>query len=338
MNKPVTIKDIAQKVGVSETTISRYLNQKYEYMSEKTRDKIATVIQELDYRPNHMARSLKSQKSRMIGAVIADIENPFSAMIIKGLSDKCEALDYTLLIAISDNSAANERKQIEKLLDNQVDGLIINTSGDNEDYLLVLNDSGFPMILLDRGVSQGKIDTVTTDNQGAVQDMLAFLVDEGFRSIGFFSDELSNTVRQERCNSFEKVMKAQTEKGLKGVVYLRNPAMDSELATALQDFYTYPAPRVIFGANSLMTLKLLELMKQANYVINQDFSICGFDDLAWAKVMTPALTTIHQNSYDLGVESLNQLVAKINQKTVEEAKITKLPAHLKIRESTQIKP
>lgn len=337
MNKPVTIKDIAQKVGVSETTISRYLNKKYEYMSEKTRDKITAVIKELDYRPNQMARSLKSQKSRMIGAVIADIENPFSAVIIKGLSDKCEALDYTLLIAISDNSAANERKQIEKFLDNQVDGLVINTSGDNEAYLLALHESGFPMILLDRGVSQAEIDTVTTDNQGAVQEMLSFLVDEGFRSIGFFSDELTNTVRQERFNSFERVIAAQTKNDLQGVAYVKNPMRESMLLSALQEFHAYPAPRVIFGANSLMTLKLLELMKQADYVINQDFSICGFDDLAWAKVMTPALTTIHQNSYDLGVESLKQLVAKIDQKTVGTVSITKLPASLKIRESTRIK-
>lgn len=340
MNKPVTIKDIAQKVGVSETTISRYLNKKYEYMSEKTRDKITEAIKELDYRPNQMARSLKSQKSRMIGAVIADIENPFSSLIIKGLSDQCEEMGYTLLIAISDDSAVNERKQIEKFLDNQVDGLVINTAGDNEDYLLEINASGLPLILLDRGVFGNKIDTVTTDNNGAVQTMMRYLIDSGFQSVGFFSDKLSNTVRQDRVKSFEAVLANQNEQSVQGKVFLETSGEESHVLATLQEFGKYPSPRVIFGANSLITLKILEVMKKHSYVVNQDFSICGFDDLAWAKVITPSLTTIHQDSYALGAEAINQLVLKIankNEPRSNDAKMTIFPATLKIRESTTIK-
>lgn len=340
MNKQATIKDIAQKVGVSETTISRYLNKKYEYMSEKTRDKIETVIRELDYRPNQMARSLKSQKSRMIGAVIADIENPFSSLIIKGLSDQCEKQGYTLLIAVSDDSAVNERKHIENFLDNQVDGLVINTSGDNEEYLLALHASRLPLILLDRGVTGNQIDMVTTDNEGAVEKMLTYLVETGFQSIGFFSDKLSNSVRQDRVRSFENVLAQPKMKSIQGGVYTDVVSDESSILTAVQQFHQFPEPRVIFASNSLVTLKILEVMKSHSYQINRDFSICGFDDLAWAKVMSPSLTTIHQDSYALGAESIDQLVKKIEKKDPQsnhQGKRTLFPATLKIRESTTIK-
>ena len=339
LSKPVTIKDIAQRVGVSETTISRFLNKKYEYMSVKTRKKIETVIEELDYRPNNVARSLKSQKSKMIGAVIADISNPFSSIIIKGLSDRCEEMGYTLLIAISDDSSLNEQKHIEKFLDNQVDGLIINTSGDNEAYLKELNASKFPIILLDRGITGNVIDTVTTDNYTAIVEMMDFLIGSGYKSVAFFVDKLSNTVRKDRLRGFNDSIRNHKNK-LNSVVY-SNPDGDKQMIRdSLKDFKAYPKPSVIFGANGLVTLTVLEVMNNENYIINEDFGICGFDDLTWAKVITPELTTIYQDSYTLGAESITQLINKIEdpeKNTHSQARVTLFPATLKIRNSTNIK-
>lgn len=340
LEKPITIKDIAQEVGVSETTISRYLNKKYEYMSEKTRVKIEAVIKELDYRPNHMARSLKSQKSKMIGAVIADISNPFSSITIKGLSERCEEAGYTLLIAISDDSAEMERKQIENLIANQVDGLVINTSGDNDEYLNELNDRNFPIVLLDRGVAGEQIDTVTTNNYQGVRDMMEFLITTGYVSIGFFVDKLSNTVRKERLRGFEDALSEHQER-IQGTVYT-NPNGDQQMITeSLADFNQYPKPRVIFGANGLMTSTILEVMNTENYLINEDFSICGFDDLTWAKVIKPELTTIYQDSYQLGAESVNQVIARIemplSKRENKKGQCISFPTVLKIRNSTVIK-
>lgn len=336
MKKTPTIKDIAHEVGVSETTISRYLNGKYEYMSEKTKKKIEEIIKEMNYRPNHMARTLKSQKSKMIGAVIADISNPFSSITIKGLSDRCEELGYTLLISVSDDSKNKETKQIKRLIANQVDGLIINTTGNNEVYLGELVKTKLPIVLLDRGIKNNIIDTVTTNNYEAVKEMILFLIKQGFCSIAFFVDKLSNTVRNDRLRAFEDVV--EEEGKINSRIY-SIPNLDKEVVTkSIYEFYSTPGPRVIFGANGLVTTVILEVLSDEDFIINKDFGICGFDDLSWSKVIKPELTTIHQDSYELGREAMSQLIKKIENKELndEPSKVTLFPATLNIRESTKI--
>lgn len=332
MAKHMTIKDIAKQAGVSETTISRYLNKKYEYMSEKTRRKIEAVVKEMDYRPSNVARSLKSQKSKLIGAVIADIGNPFSSEIIKGLSDTCEKLGYTLMIAISDESAEKERLQIEKFIDNQVEGVIVNTSGNNQTYLEQLNHSSTPLVLLDRGVSTSQFDLVSNDNYASGRQAMSYLVTSGFRSIGFFVNPLTNTVRTERMRAFEDGLKAHSE--VVGQAFVVESNDQETLSASLKAFQQMPAPRVIFTANGSTALAVLEALKADNYELIKDFGLLSFDELTWAKVISPGITTIDQSSYGLGEEACRQLIRKIEEPTVIKGKETRLPSELIIREST----
>lgn len=127
-----------QKTGVSKTTISRYLNGKYEFMSKETRERIEHIIDELEYRPNSMARSLKNQNSKIIGCTIADIENQFSSFIFKGVSEICKKHGYRVLVAEINNNEDDEREAIESLMSYNIDGLIINTTGSNDEYLINL--------------------------------------------------------------------------------------------------------------------------------------------------------------------------------------------------------
>lgn len=157
VQKRATIKDIAEQAGVSGTTVSRYLNGKFNYMSEETKKRIEIVIDELGYRPSNIARTLKSNKSKLVGAVIADIENPFSNKIIKGLTDKANELGYSLMISVSNNSVEKENESIARFLDNQVDGLIINTVGENEPTLKKIQKQ-IPLVLIDRDVTSFKAD------------------------------------------------------------------------------------------------------------------------------------------------------------------------------------
>ncbi|WP_314062186.1 LacI family DNA-binding transcriptional regulator [uncultured Vagococcus sp.] len=333
MEKSVTIKDIAKTAGVSETTISRYLNKKYEFMSEKTRRKIEEVVRTLDYRPSNVARSLKSQKSKLIGAVIADIGNQFSSEIIKGLSDTCEELGYTLMIAISDETAENEQNQIEKFVDNQVEGLIINTTGDNQDYLTQLSKESIPVVLLDRGVPESQLEVITNDNYTVGLRAMNYLIASGFQSIGFFVNPVTNTVRAERLRAFKDGLINQT---VKGAVYVVAPDNQQSLVDSMMAFKEFPEPRVIFSANGLTALGLLEVMKENQLEVIKDFGLLTFDESAWAKVVSPGITTIDQSSYHLGVEACRSLVNEIEE-TTEEALLRSgrsLPSKLIIREST----
>ena len=172
-----TIKEVAEKAKVSKTTISRYLNGKYEYMSVETKERIEKVIDELNYRPSNIARSLKAKNSNVIGCIIADIGSPFSSIVVKGINDVCNKAGYHVLFANTDNDPENEIKSIQSLMDNKVDGLIINTAGHNDEYLLELKKNGLNIVLADRCLEDRKLmDTVATDNYDATYRCIEFLI------------------------------------------------------------------------------------------------------------------------------------------------------------------
>ena len=149
IDKKITINDVARACGVSKTTISRYLNHKYEYFSEETCERIAKVIDELGYNPNRSAQRLKSPNTGLIGCIIGDMGSPFAGILLRGITRSCEEAGYQVLFAESDENPQKEVRAIEGLLANQVDGLIVNTSGDNDEYLLLrrhdCTDTGCPL-------------------------------------------------------------------------------------------------------------------------------------------------------------------------------------------------
>lgn len=335
--KKVTLKDIAKAANVSGTTISRYLNGKFDYMSVETRQTIEDVIKELDYRPSNIARSLKSQKSMLLGAVIADIENPFSNTIIKGLSDQANELNYSLMIAVSDGSKEQEQKHIQRFMDNQVDGLVINTVGMNEDFLTSLKSENIPIVLLDKAISDNTIDCITSNNYGLSKVLVNHLLEEGFKSIGYFAPTIeSNSVQLNRFQAVQDVLKEHEEVRLNA--YTIDKGKSAELTDAVNDFFLLPEPRVLIATNGLILMNVLKEIDKIGKRIGEDYGICGFDDILSASIINPGITTVAQNSYGLGKESGALLIDKINQEKPENSVVYKeLPGELNVRKSTKLK-
>lgn len=333
--KRATIKDIAREASVSGTTISRYLNGKFEYMSGETRQKIEKVIEELDYRPSNIARSLKSNESKVIGAVIADIENYFSTQIIKGLMDKANELGYSLMISVSNNDVKKEKEGIERFLDNRVDGLIINTVFGNEIYLQQVQKK-VPVVFIDRGIAEFEADTVTTNNFEMGLQMMDHLVTSQFRSIGYFTEEIgNNTVRQERYRAFQTAAQIH-EKTLTSTheVDIHN---EGSVKKQLNQFYRSPEPRVIFCNNGVVMQTVLKVMKDSGYQLTKDFSLCGYDNWLWASLVgEDGLTAIEQDSYALGTESVDLIYKRLNDKEMDEKAVNiSLEGRLIVRGSTK---
>lgn len=186
--KNVTIADVAAYVGVSKTTISRYLNKNFEFMSQETQEKIDEAIKVLKYRPNRIAQTLKAKNSNIIGVTIADIGNPFSSLLIKGINDVCRANNYQLLVTNADNLAERERENIESLLDSQVDGLLVNTTGNNYKYLEEFKDSDNfkPIVLLDRFINPLIYDSVTMNNAEVTKNILDELLKNDYDHYVYF--------------------------------------------------------------------------------------------------------------------------------------------------------
>lgn len=331
--KQPTIKDVARVAGVSKTTVSRFLGGEIESLAEDTYKKIERAIQELDYRPNKMARGLKGRRSYLIGVIVADITNPFSTAILRGAEDICQQNEYSLLVCNSDNDAEKERNYIFMLQSHQIDGLIINTTGQNSAMLLEMQQNNTPIVLLDREVPDMDVDLVTVDNEQATRHALDYLVRQGYSEIAYVTQPIAGvSTRTERVKTFWSYMR---QVGLEdnASVHELNIEDDEMVEATLRAFMEQPktGPRAIFAGNSVTLLKVgLELQRQG-YDVPIDIGMIGFDNPEWAQMIRTS--SVAQPTYAMGVKAMECLLERMRG-DLSGSKTIRLPAELIIRHST----
>lgn len=337
----ITIEDVAKKTGVSKTTISRYLNGKYEFMSKETRERIEHVIDELEYRPNSMARSLKNQNSKIIGCTIADIENQFSSFIFKGVSEICKKHGYRVLVAEINNNEDDEREAIESLMSYNIDGLIINTTGSNDEYLINLKKTNnIPIVLADRSIAENNVlDTVTSNNYDATYECMMHLKKQNYTKIAFFTyDMANNSVKTKRYEAYYDALKELFGLDPKEYTYILKKKNLNNYDKALKTFIEANKGEniAIFTVNGALLLDILRRLKKLKYDIEKDnIGICSFDDWGWAELVDKeGVTTIRQKSYECGVKCAELIFEGIECKD-KKVDYIEIPAELIIRGSTK---
>ncbi len=311
---PVTINDVAARAGVSKTTVSHYLNGRYDSMSKETRENIAQVVEELGYRPNALARSLKQKKTHTIGAIVANILNPFSTSIIRGVEDYCNQHGFSLILCNADEDPVKEREYLEVLADKQVDGLIINTTGYNNDLIKNLN-LHLPVVLIDRKVPEINTDTVTSDSRKGVQLMIDHLIKLGRSEIAFFTMPYHEvSPRTERVLGYRQAL-ASHGIACKPHLLVETVLDEAAVIRAVEMVLASPEPpAAIFGANNLMTMAVVKALKKLNISIPRDIAVVGFDDWDWAELIDPPVTVVSQPTYAMGQEAATLLIKRLKSK------------------------
>ncbi|SMD08008.1 LacI family DNA-binding transcriptional regulator [Sporomusa malonica] len=310
----VTIAEVARRSGVSKSTVSRYLNGLYDHMGADTRDRIAQVIAELDYRPNTLARSLKQKRTHTVGAIVANILNPFSTSIIRGIEDTLQEAGFNLILCNADDDPAKERDYVNMLADKQVDGLIINTTGCNNDLIAQVNQHT-PIVLIDRKVPEIGIDTVTVDSASGVRQAIDHMVRLGHRRIAMFTlpyDHVSP--RLERVQAYQAAL---ADHGLpfREDWLIRTGIEETEIIAKLQELVGVGArddkPTGIFCANNLITMSVVRVLKKLGITVPAEVSVLGFDDWDWAELIDPPVTVIAQPVYAMGNKAASMLIKRL---------------------------
>lgn len=329
--KKVTIVDVAAKAGVSKTTISRYLNGKFEYMSEESRQKIADVIDELGYRPSSLARSLKSKQSFVLGVIVSDITSPFSPILLKGISDCCERYGYRILIANSDDEPRKEREYIMNMIDQSVDGIILNTTGGNDEFLRETADGGVHFVLADRALDVELFDTVHSADRQALADMLAEMKKRGYEQVGFFTQPLTNSTRIHRTQAFRELYPEYFD-GPAQVYFLEKSDRD---AAVMQEFMrrNIGQRHAIFTGNGVGMMRVVQTMHDLGISFPRDTGLCGFDDWDWMNLVGGGITTIDQPTYEVGKECVKRMMHQLSRSGRVAPQTTELPCTLKLRRS-----
>ena len=315
MGDKVTIDQVAAICGVSKTTISRYLNHKYENISAETRQRIEQVITELNYRPNRTAQRLKASRSMLIGCCIGDIASPFAGLLLKGISETCEAAGYQVLFADSKENPLREQRAIEGFLENRVDGLIVNSTGGNDEFLIgVQNERSVPVVLADRSLwNGGKLDTVISEYHQSITDCVLLILRYGYRRIAFFTENIRSIMpRIQRRDSFFAVFAGRRDDA-QPLMYEFSTETEGDCLRCVRDFrQRFPGERIaILSVNGVTAMHVLRAMQQEGITPGYDFGFCTFDDWSWFSLISPGITAVRQETEQLGSNAARLLLERL---------------------------
>ena len=325
-------------------TVSRVVNQNG-YVSEETRNRVLSVVKELNYRRNGLARSLKRQRTDTIGLVLGDISNPYSTELARAVREAATAKNYNLFICISEHSAAEDIAAFESLTSHSVDGLIVatraNDSGD--EYLKSIVENNVPVVVIGRDFFHEQIDYISADNLHGGFEATQHLIDLGHRRIGFIGATLENESKLKRLqgylNALEKHAIEIDERLITGRREARTgvPGYSTEKIgyEGMKRLLSLPnRPTAIFARNDFTAIGAMTAVKEAGLRIPQDVAIIGFDDIPLAVHMSPSLSTVRQPMRLQGQLAAELLLRRIESEEdlTREEKI--LNCELIIREST----
>jgi len=314
LKKQSTISDIANAVGVSKTTISRYINGHYEYMSPETKDRIQKAVDDLRFRPNNLARSLKSKRSRLIGIVANTLEYQVASMFVRGLHEVCVDNGFSTMICSSDNLLVREIEELKMCLSHQVDGIALIPVNMDCTYYHQIHENGTPIVMSNRYREDWKYDGVYVDNVALSRKALKHLIDNGYNRIALFTDnqikESNKSFREEAFIDF-----INQNCGMSGRDMLYVVEKKPELVrSAIQDMMNlYPQDRkAVFAINTNTLLLTLTEIKKMGLRIPEDIGILGYDLVGWTDLVSNGVTSLNQPFYELGIASGRQLIKRVD--------------------------
>jgi len=330
-SRMITMKEVAQRAGVSITTVSHVLN-KTRFVSDELARRVNQAIEELDYRPHQLAQSLRRGRTQTIAVLVSDIVNPFFPQVVRGAEDSAKEHGYSLILCNTDENPQTESFYVSLMIDRRVDGFIIAPSMAPEASLKSLVDKEIPLVVIDRQMETLSIDQVYSDNINGAYEATKYLLGLGHKRIGLIMELEGIRSFDDRKTGWERALKEYGLSTLSGLVQQAGLEIEGAAEAARYLIEGPPQATAIFATNNLMTLGVLRYMKNHSVSCPRDLSVVGFDDPEWAACFNPSITSVAQQSYEMGYKACDLLVARIQGKT-SESRAVQLNCELKIRES-----
>ena len=327
----VTILDVARLARCSITTVSRVLNNSSHKVKEETRKRVLDAIQQLDYRPNALAKSLLSKRTMTIGAVVPDISNPYYAEVVRGIQDTADLEGYTVLIQNTDRLSDRLLRGIHILREKNVDGFIF-TGG-----LHGMEGIGeFLCELKERTVVIGRLEenlpSVRIDNERASILAVEHLVQKGYRQIAYVSGALHSTTMVDRLSGFRKALKQFSLPEIPAYIQEGTQSLQSGYE-AMKRLLSLPKrPEAILFANDQMLFGAMKALSEEGLKVPKDFAVIGFDNVPLCSYFNPTITSIEIPKYELGQAATRILFSLIRGESPQTP--LWFPVRLIEREST----
>ncbi|MFF5771296.1 LacI family DNA-binding transcriptional regulator [Streptomyces californicus] len=323
------IKDVAAEAGVSVATVSRVLNG-HPSVSQEARTRVLAAVEALGYRPNAVARSLRTAQTRTLGLVISDVLNPYFTELARFVEEEARALGYSVIIGNADERPDLQDHHVRTLIDRRIDGLLVSPADGGTPLLREVALSGTPMVFVDRWIPGIDVPVVRADGTGAVRDLVAHLHGLGHRRLAIIAGPAATTTGDERVEAFRGALR---DHGLAlPDAYIGQGDFQAASGRRATERFLELAepPEVVFAADNLMALGALDAIRARGLRVPDDIALAAFDDIPWFVHTGPPITAVAQPTADLARAAVRALADRIEGRTPQSVT---LPARLVVRRS-----
>lgn len=332
----ITINDIAERAGVSLATVSRVMNNSG-YVKEETRKKVMDIIEELNYVPNAIARSLSTSKTNTIGVIVPDINNPFFGEVIKGIIDVADQNDLNIILFDADESIKKEIKSLKVLKEQRIQGVLIAPTSFEDDlnseYIKAIESLNVPIVWIDGNVKYTNFGGVFVDNLKGTYDGIEAFIKEGHRDIAIITGRMNSWPAQERLLGYKKALAMNNIPLNENYILYGDYKQESGYRLTKEVLKMEKRPTAIFVCSNLMTLGCIKALKEENVKIPDEMAIIGFDNIDILNVVGMDISFVVGPSIELGRASMKVLIDILNQKDNKEIKKITLMADLQLNGS-----
>jgi LacI family transcriptional regulator len=331
--RSITIRDVADRVGVHHSTVSRALSpSKRDKISADVVGKVEAAAKELGYFPNIAASSLKQNKSFALGVLIPDLMNPVFPPMIRGIQDTAEALGYTVITANTDDEKEKEQKALQMMLGRSIDGVIIATAQRTDPIIDECNKHELPFVLVNRTVDHDGVSAVIVDEEFGIHSVLDHLLGLKHRNIAHVAGPQHSSTGFHRARVMSEYLSSKNLRS--DIVEPTSRFTIEEGRRAFRHLISIGAEfSAVVAGNDLLALGCLEVMQELGMRVPEDVSITGYDDFRFLDRMQPALTTVRIPKYKMGAQA-TQILLEMTDNEVNTPMVVKLKSELIVRGST----
>lgn len=337
--KVTTLKEIAETLGISITTVSKALKG-YSDVSSKTKKAVLELAKELNYTPNSFAVNLRTQESKTIGLIIPEVVHHFFSSVINGIIAEAEKNGYLVIILQSNESLELEKKQVALLLNKRVDGIIMSLSNESndDDHIKEIIKREVPFVQFDKISKLIPSSKVIINDQKAAMEAVQHLIDQGNKKIAYIRGPINPQNAIDRFIGYKKALEKNDIPFDSKLVYTcENVSFEEGIKFAKQIVQDHPQVEAISCTTDLVAVGVLSYLNDNNIKVPQQIALMGFSNWFMSQVLTPKLSTVDQPSYEMGQVSFNLLLEEMNSHKENipfTPKIIELSTTLIIRESS----
>jgi DNA-binding LacI/PurR family transcriptional regulator len=330
-----SIKKVAEVAGVSVGTVSHVITGSVP-VSDILRNKVQAAIRQLNYHPNHVARSLKTSKTRTLGIIIPDMTIPFFPQVIRGAEEAARKSDYSLIAVNSDDDGERQKDLLSLLRSQRVEGilLVVAAAPTPLNQISLIIDAGIPVVCLDRIPDRVPVDTVSIEDLDAAEIGVKHLVEMGHRRIAIVTGPLTLKNERRRVQGYRQALEKEGIRFDEKLIWTGNLRQPDVAAMCGERLSAAKRPDALFCTNGPTALGVLRAFRDCGLRTPEDIAFATFDELTVADLFTPSITTVVQPAYDIGFRAAEILLDRINGDAEANTIALRLPAHLEVRASS----